>query len=141
MRILSIFIYVVLSLTAAQAGTKSMTPAGGGQTVFSTPSGNIGCTYTPQGGTGTYMPKGGGPELSCDRPEPDYLRFILGPSGQSEILSDAGDRGCCSDEQLLPYGAVSQMGPFVCSSALEGLTCHRNDGHGFFISRNRADRW
>jgi hypothetical protein len=35
-----------------------------GQIEFNTPSDNIGCIYTAKGGTGTYEPQDGGPELS-----------------------------------------------------------------------------
>ena len=67
-----------------------------GQIEFSLPSGNIGCVYTPEGGTDTYEPAGGGPELSCDRVAPSYVRVILGPEGKARRYNDVGDASCCS---------------------------------------------
>lgn len=58
-----------LAAAPAAAGQQDF-PAEGGLIAFATPSGNIGCTYVPAGGTDVYEPKDGGPELQCDRVEP-----------------------------------------------------------------------
>ncbi|MFZ1814000.1 MAG: hypothetical protein WBO55_09690 [Rhizobiaceae bacterium] len=108
-----------------------------GQIVFQTPSGNIGCIYTPQGGTDVYMPADGGPELACDRREPAYLRFILSREGPATLVSDPHDVGCCSGE-VLQYGNYWQVGEFTCDSSRSGLACARGVG-GFFISRAKVD--
>ena len=105
---------------------------------FVLPSGNIGCIYTPEGGTDVYQPEDGGPELSCDRIEPKYVRAILGRSGKGRVLSDVGDRGCCGAEKTLDYGEVWRGGPFTCYSQRTGLTCERSDGHSFLLSRARV---
>jgi hypothetical protein len=71
---------LVFSLTFASSGgaaDRSFAPDENGQIVFVTPSGNIGCTYIPKGGTAMYTPDDGGPELGCDRIQPLYVR--LGP--------------------------------------------------------------
>lgn len=108
---------------------------------FVMPSGNIGCTYIPEGGTDVYQPPDGGPELSCDRIEPKYLRATLGRSGKATVLSDVGDQGCCSADRTIAYGEVWRGGPFTCYSERTGLTCERADGHSFLLSRAhvRAD--
>ena len=84
------------------------------------PSGNIGCIYTPARGTSFYETVDGLAEIQCDRVEPDYVRAIL---------------GCCSLTQLFEYDHVVTLGPFQCRSERRGLTCARQDGHGFFLSR------
>ncbi|WP_313196500.1 hypothetical protein [Shinella zoogloeoides] len=104
---------------------------------FSMPSGNIGCVYIPEGGTDVYQPEDGGPELSCDRIEPKYVRAILGRSGKGRVLSNVGDQGCCGAETILDYGEVWRAGPFTCHSERTGLTCEREDGHSFLLSRAR----
>ena len=104
---------------------------------FVMPSGNIGCTYIPEGGTETYRPADGGPELSCDRVEPKYVRATLGRSGKAVVRTDVGDQGCCGGDRTIPYGETWSAGPFTCFSERTGLTCERNDGHSFLLSRAR----
>lgn len=105
---------------------------------FVMPSGNIGCIYIPEGGTQTYRPADGGPELSCDRVEPKYLRATLGRSGKAVVRTNVGDRGCCGGEKTIDYGEVWSGGPFACYSERTGLTCERSDGHSFLLSRARV---
>ena len=64
----------VLAVAGLPAQAMDFDETTGGQVEFVMPSGNIGCIYTPQGGTDIYEPRGGGPELSCDRVFP--LRVI-----------------------------------------------------------------
>ena len=104
---------------------------------FVMPSGNIGCIYIPEGGTATYEPADGGPELSCDRVEPKYVRATLGRSGKAVVRTNAGDRGCCGGDRIIPYGETWSAGPFTCFSERTGLTCERDDGHSFLLSRAR----
>ena len=106
-----------------------------GQVEFVMPSGNIGCIYTPEGGTSVYETWDGLAEIQCDRVEPDYVRAILGGQGESYIADDLGEANCCSLNQTFDYGNVVQLGPFQCLSDRKGLTCAREDGHGFFLSR------
>jgi hypothetical protein len=104
---------------------------------FVTPSGNIGCTYIPKGGTAMYTPDDGGPELGCDRIQPLYVRLILSASGKPFIFKMEGDSACCSDAKVLQYGDRWRAGPFSCTSERSGLACTRGDGHGFFASRKK----
>lgn len=110
-----------------------------GQIEFTMPSGNIGCIYTPAGGTGTYEPVGGGPELSCDRIEPSYLRIILGPTGKAKRYNDVGDASCCSGESF-DYDEVWKFDGYRCTSSEAGLSCKRG-GHGFSMSRKSVKTW
>ncbi len=104
---------------------------------FVMPSGNIGCIYIPEGGTATYEPADGGPELSCDRVEPKYVRATLGRSGKAVVRTNVGDQGCCGGDRIIPYGETWSAGPFTCFSERTGLTCERDDGHSFLLSRAR----
>lgn len=63
----------------------------GEQEVFMMPSGNIGCVYTPAGGTAVYQPQDGGPELACDIVAPRYVRATLGRSGAATLNHAVGD--------------------------------------------------
>jgi hypothetical protein len=105
---------------------------------FVMPSGNIGCVYIPEGGTAIYQPADGGPELSCDRVEPKYLRATLGRSGKASVQTNVGDQGCCGSETIVDYGETWSAGPFTCYSERTGLTCERSDGHSFLLSRARV---
>lgn len=116
-------------------------PAFAGQQIeFVMPSGNVGCIYTPQGGTDVYQPVDGGPELSCDRVEPKYVRIILGPTGNAKLYKSVGDASCCSAGPVLSYGKFWKAGPFKCKASTEGLDCRRGK-HGFFMSRSRLEAY
>lgn len=121
----------------ALAGSQSF-PVQGNQVGFLTPSNNIECIYTGVGGGKTYQPEDGGPELSCDRADPVYLRFVLSKAGKAVKISNVGDQGCCGGSNTLQYGSTWSEGPFTCKSAKAGLTCTRDDGHGFFISKAKT---
>ena len=135
--ILSLFAWLPL-VPLAHAGEQSIPAGAEGQIEFNTPSGNIGCIYTPKGGTGTYEPRDGGPELSCSRVEPSYVTIILGPNGPATLIKNPGEQGCCSDVDKLGYGNNWSAGPFSCQSSTKGLTCTATNGHGFFISKAKA---
>ena len=124
--------------TATQPVEKVPTRSFGLAERFVMPSGNIGCTYIPEGGTEMYQPADGGPELSCDRIEPKYLRATLGRSGKAVVRTNVGDQGCCGAENTVDYGQTWSAGPFTCYSERTGLTCERNDGHSFLLSRARV---
>ena len=107
----------------------------GEQEVFMMPSGNIGCVYTPAGGTAVYQPQDGGPELACDIVAPRYVRATLGRAGAATLNHAVGDPSCCSAAQVLDYGQSWSRGPFACASERSGLSCRRDDGHSFLLSR------
>ena len=109
-------------------------PATAGQVVFITPSMNIQCTFMPARQTGTYFLSSSGPELSCDRFGPRYLRFVLGPIGPAHLFSVVADEDCCGADNMLDFGMTWSEEPFTCRSAQKGLGCNR-EGHGFYISK------
>jgi hypothetical protein len=130
----------IFAASAAHAEQNAFSPLPSGQVEFVMPSGNIGCIYTPEGGTPVYKPADGGPELSCDRIEPDYLRFVLGRGGPAVVHTDVQDASCCSAINPLAYGESWATGGFSCDSTPSGLTCTRGT-NGFFISRSRTSVW
>jgi hypothetical protein len=125
---------LVSFIPGASAQTQNFPAATNGQISFAMPSQNIGCTYTPKGGTPVYQPFDGGPELSCDRIAPQYVRLVLTPKNIRRF-DNVGDRDCCTADNVLPHGKSSVLGPFTCDSSSAGLTCKREDGRGFFMSR------
>jgi hypothetical protein len=130
---------LALTLACAHAQQNVDFAAGaGGQITFVMPSHNVECVYTPQGGTATYKPFDGGPGLSCDRRDPKYVRVVLTPKSVKRF-DDVGDQGCCGADNPFRYGGRWAKGAFACESAENGLTCKRNDGRGFVISRESVD--
>ena len=109
-----------------------------GQITFVMPSHNVECTYTPAGGTPVYKPFDGGPELSCDRRDPKYVRLVLTPKSVKRF-DDVGDQGGVSTDNPFPYGSQWSKGPFACDSVETGLVCRRSDGRGFSVSRERIE--
>jgi hypothetical protein len=106
-----------------------------GQIEFTMPSGNIGCLYTPAGGTDVYETKDGGPELICERVEPSYVTVILTADGEAEVIEDPGEQGCCGAENIFEYGNTITLEGFVCSAETTGLTCESEAGYGFSMAR------
>ena len=109
---------------AAQTPQMNFAAGANGQISFVMPSQNIGCTYTPAGGTPVYNPFDGGPELSCDRIEPQYVRVVLTPKSMRRF-DNVGDRDCCAADNVLGYGSRWLLGPFTCDSSTTGLICQR----------------
>ena len=126
---------LLLGVPAKAYEVQNMQADPSGQVEFVMPSGNIGCIYTPEGGTSVYETWDGLAEIQCDRVEPDYVRAILGGDGAGYVLDDVGDPSCCGLAQKFQYDHVVVLGPFQCLSTTKGLTCAREDGHGFFLSR------
>ena len=125
----------------AMAAEVELEASDSGQTEFVMPSGNIGCIVTPEGGTDVYEPEGGGPEIMCDRVEPDYVRVILADD-EADELDDVGDPSCCGAEQVLDYGDWATIEGFVCQSKTTGLTCTTEDEeHGFSMARAGIETW
>jgi hypothetical protein len=112
-----------------------------GFTEFIMPSGNVACTFVPKGGTDTYLPRDGGPELACTRLEPTYVVAILGRQGAAERIDDSGEQGCCGRVGVLQYGNVWRKGPFSCWSQETGLICESTSGHGMELARKAVKVW
>ena len=118
----------------AQNAGVTLPPSPNGYTMFSMPSGNVDCIFTPAGGSRVYQPLDGGPELSCDRREPTYVTMTMTPR-RIERTNNPAEQSCCAMDNPLPYGRSWSMGGFTCDSSEKGLVCRRQDGHGFSISR------
>lgn len=134
---MSIFRFMFAAIAVAGISAPALAAE---QIEFVLPSGNIGCIYTPKGGVPVYQPVDGGPELSCDRVEPKYVRIILGPTGDAKLYKNVGDASCCSAGPKLAYGKLWKAGPFKCKASTLGLDCRRG-GHGFFMSRSRLEAY
>lgn len=137
----ALFCLLVLSVASASAQTPTLVsfkPDANGQINFVMPSHNIGCTYTPAGGTPVYKPADGGPELACDRVEPTYVRVVLTPAS-IQRFDKVDDASCCGLDNVFAYGTRWSAGPFTCNSDASGLTCARSDGRGFQLSRASID--
>jgi len=120
-----------------QVATPSVAVATGELEMFTSPTGNIGCTYVPAGGTEIYQPAAPGAELTCDRVEPSYVRIVM-PENAAAAVVQTDERGCCSGEALA-YGQTWSRGPFTCQSSEAGLSCRSARGATLTLSRTRAD--
>ena len=116
-----------------QAPNVANFPLKDGLVAFVMPSQNIECTFIPRR-TAIYIPRGGGPELICDRRDPSYVRVIIGPSGAAERIDNSGERPCCGADNILQYGQTWIGGPFTCRSYLQRLSCRHKNGHGFSMN-------
>jgi hypothetical protein len=140
------FAAAVMALVATAPGAtaenmQQMKASQDGLVTFVMPSGNIGCTYVPKGGTLVYEPMDGGPELICERVEPRYVTVRIGPKGPPQRIDNPGEQSCCSLDQQLAYGRSWSAGPFTCLSEKSGLTCNAADGHGVSMSRAAVKVW
>jgi hypothetical protein len=141
MRIIHVLLAALLLLMvpAAHAKEQVFEVQDNGQISFVMPSGNIGCLYTPAGGTDVYQPVDGGPEISCDRIAPAYVNITLGPKGPAVLTENPGEQGCCGGDNVFAYGNTAQVGEFICSSSTAGLICETADKkHGLCLSRTRT---
>jgi hypothetical protein len=123
----------------AEVSAAPATPASapGELVMFMAPSGNIGCTYVPAGGTDVYQPSEPGAELQCDRMEPTFTRILLPENGAARAV-ETEERGCCTG-LVIAYGQRWVEGPFACDVSEAGVACTSSAGHGFTLSRARAD--
>ena len=135
---------VAAALSAAFAGTAARANV---STVldFRTPSGNIGCVWSSSDPA----------ELRCDirsrlrNPKPTKPHgcdldwgdsLFMSPSGRARLTCH-GDTAIIPNSRKLAYGTTWRHGGFVCASKKIGLRCHNKAGHGFFLSRERWDRF
>ncbi len=140
MRLLLVAIAVLfVGSFPALAKERVFTAQPNGQITFVMPSGNIGCIYTPRGGTDIYEPVDGGPEISCDRIAPRYVNITLGSKGPAVLTENPGEQGCCGGDNTLAYGDTVKFEGFTCSSSDAGLVCETPDKkHGLCLSRTRT---
>lgn len=110
-------------------------PASAAFTQFSTPSKNIGCISTPN-------------YLRCDirtttvRPPPRPRSCDLDWGDAFQMSGSSGAHRLCHGDtalggtRILGYGHSLRIGPFLCTSRTDGLTCRNRAGHGWLLSRN-----
>jgi len=121
---------------------------------FKTPSANIVCAYTIYTGStaadssvGCVIKSGlkpAPPRRPCVDGDPARDRVYLGVTGRVDVPPCAGDPGpyvYVDRARVLGYGKSWSAGGLRCTSALAGLTCRNNYGHGFFLSRERWRRF
>lgn len=138
-------VLVVAAIAAGASATAGR--AAGGVTFFRTPSGNIGCVYSPAA-SGTPA------SLRCDirtglRPRPAKPRkcdldwgdsYALQRTGLP-ILVCHGDTAIDPHAHVLRYGSSWTRSGFQCTSETSGLHCLNPSGHGFFMSRAHSYRF
>jgi hypothetical protein len=137
--LLIILMAMLVAIAPAHAKEQTFVAEADGQVSFVMPSGNIGCLYTPRGGTGTYETADGGPELSCDRIAPSYVNITLGEKTAAVLTKNPGEQGCCGGDNVFAYGNTVRFDGFICSSSSAGLICETLDKrHGLCLSRTRT---
>jgi hypothetical protein len=116
---------------------------------ITTPTRNIGCIASEIDGDAV---------LRCDirtftYPRPKKPASCPLDYGDSLSLSESGRaRWTCHGDTALPpprgtgfrtikYGATWQSGSFTCTSRVTALECRNDDGHGFRLSRLKAERF
>jgi len=116
-------------------------PAPDGTISFNLPSGNIGCTFIPAGGTAVYRTANGREELHCTRVAPQYVVVVMADHRGGHRAMASGEVPGLPLAPLLPYGRFWQGGPFTCLSALAGLMCTNGSGAGLRMSRAGVVTW
>jgi hypothetical protein len=123
--------------TAPTQDVSAATSAPSERAEFAAAGGNVGCTFTPAGGTDVYTTVDGRAELFCDRVDPAYVRLSMSEVGPAREVR-TGERGCCSGV-VLATGAHWVQGPFACDVSESGVVCSSADGHGFTLTRTQAE--
>lgn len=131
----------MMTSVRAQAPANTIKADQDGVVHFTTPSNNIECIYIPAGGSPVYKPPGNLAEFSCDRAAPSYVRLQMSARGSVQHIANPGDQPCCGAGPILNYGETWRVAPFSCTSERTGLTCRRDDGHGFSISKAGIKRF
>lgn len=132
----------LLAATPALAGNERAFPAAPDGTIsFVMPSGNVGCTFVPAGGTPVYRTATGQEELHCTRVEPTYRVVILEHHLGGHRAFAPGEVPGLGLAPVLPYGSFWQAGAFTCLSARNGLTCINGSGAGLRMARAEVVTW
>jgi hypothetical protein len=141
---LSLLISAVVALALSASAAARVLPG------FNSPTGNIKCYYNPHGLT----QRGFTAVVRCGLDHADYaLRlqhlckagdwhgFTLTPKGRPLLYCPGGASGDRVAYQALSYGKSRQLGQFVCTSRITGVTCRNRHGHGLFVSRQTYRLW
>ncbi len=105
---------------------------------FQSPTGNIGCVIASGNTrcdiaehTFNLPPR----PSSCNL---DWGQGLTFSGNSSARIVCAGDTAMNPAAATLGYGEVTRVGPVLCQSTQEGMSCANSaSGHGFFLSRER----
>ncbi len=145
---------VTTGATPPAPAPRTITIAPGAPGDFRLPSGNIGCSGFASSDFNVVVcearqhdwslpPK----PASCEFEWVAYLEVrATGPGSMgictSNFLVGDGSRGEIPPPfvgPVVPYGSSIRIGAILCRSEARGLTCTNPEGHGFFLSRERAE--
>lgn len=138
---LPLALIAVLSRPALANNEMVLPPMPDGTVAFVMPSGNVGCTYIPAGGTAVYATLTGREELHCTRVEPTYRVVVMEQHRGGHRPMAPGEVPGLSAAPVLPYGTFWQTGAFTCLSAQSGLVCTNGSGAGLRMSRSEVVTW
>jgi hypothetical protein len=141
MRLFPTLIALMAAAPALADNATWLPPNPDGTISFAMPSGNVGCTFVPPGGTAVYATATGGAELHCTIEQPDYRVVILQPAGPAPAPFATAEVGGLPPAHPLPYGRFWQAGPFTCLSARSGLFCTNATGNGLRMARRGVETW
>lgn len=120
--------------TTTQAATTPRTTPTPGPPTFQLPSGNIACAMTTDKVTCTIANKTFAPPPRTDcKDDTGGHTVVLGANGVAVPCTDAARPG--AEVPTLNYGGKSTVGPYVCTSATNGVTCVDASGKGFRLAR------
>ena len=135
--------FIPIAIVASCVLVAATASPAAGATFFESPSGNIGCVI------------GKGSGVRCDIRERDWNPppkpagcpvdwgngLNVAKRGRGRFTC-AGDTVFTSTARELAYGDAIRRGRFRCVSRTSGMRCvNRRNGHGFNLSRERADRF
>jgi len=111
------------------------------QVFFRTPSGNIGCAFSPGAhaslgcriASGLVPRPGHGP--ACTQHSPWADGYEMGPTRGPRLDWCDGNPVVLHPSRLLAYGTTWRRAGFTCWSRRTGLTCKNRSGHGWLLSR------
>jgi hypothetical protein len=115
---LAVVAVVLISVPSAGAWTSNF---------WRSPTGNIACRYYPNLET-----------VTCQT-DNDHYSLAVDRYGLKAYRS--GYRWIPSWAPTLAYGLHWTAPGFNCLSRFDGMLCHTPAGHGFFLSREKAETW
>ena len=138
--ILIVRMAIAMAVRPAHAKEQVFAAQANGQITFVMPSGNIGCIYTPKGGTDVYEPVDGGPEILPDPVEhraPD--RFLVGEVAEEGSVRErdaVGDRLCRDALGATLARELDHGGDDLGAARLRWKAPSRADGNRRFPGRH-----
>lgn len=126
----------LIALTALVTAAPGRAAAPAQLESFRTPSGNIACMASGDGGWELRCDVGereweGGPARDCELDSGDSLGMRA--TGRASWVCH-GDT-ILGQGPVLGYGSTWRAGPFTCRVERSGVTCRNRQQHGFTLSR------